>query len=42
MFGMASDQTHSGGEVGGVDATVYPDAELHPRSGKGNVLQADR
>ena len=42
MFGMVSDQPHSGGEIAGVDATVYVDTELHPRSGKGNVLQSDR
>ena len=42
MFGIGSDQPHSRGEVSDVDATVYLDAELHPRSGKGNIFQADR
>ena len=42
MFGMASDQAHSGEQVADVNAPVYRDAELHPCAGKGNILQADR
>jgi hypothetical protein len=42
MFGMAFDQAHSRGQVADVDAPVYLDAELHPCSGKGNILHPDR
>jgi hypothetical protein len=39
---MASDQPHSGREVGDVNATVYVDTDLYPRSGEGNILHSDR